>query len=259
MQTRVVLTIKQDEHMSKTENLNPVQQTETLTIDVWSDIVCPFCYIGKRNLENALEQTGLKETAKVTWHSFELAPDAQTIPDATIYEVLGERKGWSLEQSKQIHNQMEQRAKQSGLEYNFDKTVPANSYKAHRLLQLAKKYNMQKEVKENLFKGYFTDGKNIDDEEYLVKTGLRSGLNEKEIRETLVSGDIEQEIRKDIEDARKLGIQGVPFFILNQKYALSGAQPVEVFTEALEKLKEELNLSPAPDEFGSYCWQDGTC
>lgn len=243
--------------MSNIENLNPDQQTETLTIDVWSDIVCPFCYIGKRNLEKALEQTGLKDIAKVTWHSFELAPEAQTNPVATIYEVLGKRKGWSLEQSKQIHNQMEQRAKQAGLEYNFDKTVPANSFKAHRLLHLAKNHNVQNEVKEKLFKGYFTDGKNIDDEEYLLKTGLRSGLNEKEIREILVSRGIEQEIRKDIEDARKLGIQGVPFFIFNQKYSVSGAQPVEVFVEALEKVKEELNLDDHTVENNTFCGPDG--
>ncbi len=245
--------------MSKLKNLNPDQYTETIQIDIWSDIVCPFCYIGKRNLENALEQTGLKEFSKVIWHSFELAPDAQTTSDVSIYEVLGERKGWRLERSKQIHNQMEQRAKQSGLEYNFDKTVPANSFKAHRLLHLAKNHNVQNEVKEKLFKGYFTDGENIDDEEYLVKTGLRSGLNEKEIREILVSRDIEQEIRKDIEDARKLGIQGVPFFIFNQKYSVSGAQPVEVFVEALEKVKEELNFDDQTGENNAFCGPDGNC
>jgi predicted DsbA family dithiol-disulfide isomerase len=245
--------------MSKIENLNPDQQTETFNIDVWSDIVCPFCYIGKRNLENALEQTGLKEIAKVTWHSFELAPDAQTNPDASIYEELGKRKGWSLEQSKQIHTQMEQRAKQSGLEYHFDKTVPANSFKAHRLLHLAKKHDVQNEVKEKLFKGYFTDGENIDDEEFLVETGIKAGLNKKEIQNALNSSSIEQEIHNDIENARKLGIQGVPSFILNQKYSLSGAQPVEVFTEALEKVKGEMNLSPAPNEDNAFCGPEGNC
>lgn len=245
--------------MNNLENLNPNKQTETMNIDVWSDVVCPFCYIGKRNLENALEQTGLTDNVNVVWHSFELAPDAQTNPEASIYEELGKRKGWSLEQSKQIHKQMEQRAKESGLDYDFDKTVPANSFNAHRLLHLAKKKGVQNEMKELLLKGYFTDGKNIDSENFLVETAKQTGLKEEEIHDALLSDSIEKEIRDDITNARKLGIQGVPFFILNEKYSLSGAQPVEVFVEALEKVREELNLKISPDTDGAACGPDGSC
>lgn len=245
--------------MSELENLNPDPKTETLTVDIWSDIVCPFCYIGKRNFENAVEQTGLKEIVYIVWHSFELAPDAQTNPDASIYEELGKRKGWSLEQSKQIHKQMEQKAKQSGLKYDFDKTVPANSYKAHRLLHLAKKQDVQNEMKELLLKGYFTDGKNIDNEEYLVETGKKAGIKADDIHKALQSDSIENEIREDIIKARKLGIQGVPFFILNGKYSVSGAQPVEVFVGALEKLKKEMNLKNISDADGAVCGTDRSC
>lgn len=245
--------------MSKIENLNIDKQNETLYIDVWSDIVCPFCYIGKRNLEKALEQTGLTDVVKVVWHSFELAPDAQTNPDTTIYEELGKRKGWTVDQSTKIHRQMEQRAKQSGLEYNFDITVPANSFKAHRLLHLAKKHNVQNEIKELLFSGYFTNGKNIDDEDFLVETGKQAGLHEEKIHNALKSSSIGQEIHEDIKNARKLDIQGVPFFILNQKYSVSGAQPVEVFVEALDKVKEELNLDKLSNENNAFCGPDGTC
>ncbi|MEX1062943.1 MAG: DsbA family oxidoreductase [Balneolaceae bacterium] len=246
--------------MSKLEDLSPDQQTEMMYVDVWSDIVCPFCYIGKRNFENALEQTGLTDIVNVVWHSFELAPDAQTNPDTTIYEVLGIRKGWSLEQSTQIHRQMEQRAKESGLEYNFDQTVPANSFNAHRLLHLAKKHKVQNEVKEHLFTGYFTDGRNIDNEKFLVETGRQVGLNEEEILNALQNDAIEKEIREDIENARKLGIQGVPYFVLNQKYSVSGAQPVEVFVEALEKVKGEMNPGKRPDDQNSlFCGPDENC
>ena len=245
--------------MNNLENLNPNKQTKTMNIDVWSDVVCPFCYIGKRNLENALEQTGLTDNVNVVWHSFELAPDAQTNPEASIYEELGKRKGWSLEQSKQIHKQMEQRAKESGLDYDFDKTVPANSFNAHRLLHLAKKKGVQNEMKELLLKGYFTDGKNIDSENFLVETAKQTGLKEEEIHDALLSDSIEKEIRDDITNARKLGIQGVPFFILNEKYSLSGAQPVEVFVEALEKVREELNLKISPDTDGAVCGPDESC
>lgn len=245
--------------MSKLENITPDTQTETITVDVWSDIVCPFCYIGKRNFENAIDQAGLSEMVNVVWHSFELAPDAKTNPDASIYEELGKRKGWSLEQSKQIHKQMEQRARESGLEYDFDKTIPANSFKAHRLLHLAKKQGVQNEVKEFLLKGYFTDGKNIDDEAYLIETAKKFELSEEEVRNALKSDAIDKEVREDIERARKLGIQGVPFFVLNQKYALSGAQPVEVFVEALEKVKEEMGIQSLNSSDAAFCGPDGNC
>lgn len=245
--------------MNNFENITPGHQTESMVIDVWSDIVCPFCYIGKRNLENALEQTGLSELVNVVWHSFELAPDTRTNLGATIYEELGKRKGWSTEQSKQIHKQMEQRAKESGLEFDFDQTVPANSFKAHRLLHLAKKHGVQDDVKESLLKGYFTDGKNIDDDAWLVETGKQFGLSDEEVRNALQSDDIEKEVREDIESARKLSIQGVPFFILNQKYALSGAQPVEVFVEALEKVKEELGIQPLNSDDPAFCGPEGNC
>jgi len=245
--------------MNTLENLNPNQKTEPIYVDVWSDIVCPFCYIGKRNLEDAVGKAGLNDVVKVVWHSFELAPDAKTNPDASIYEELAKRKGWSHEQSKQIHQQMEQRAKESGLEYNFDKTIPANSLKAHRLLHLAGKYHVQNEVKELLLKGYFTDGKNIDNEDFLVITGKQAGLKEGEIREALYGVTFENEVREDIDNARKLGIQGVPFFVLNQKYAISGAQPVEVFVEALEKVKADLNLNGLSEADGAYCGPDENC
>lgn len=243
--------------MNKLKNSTPDRQTDAMVVDVWSDIVCPFCYIGKRNLENAIEQAGLSNKVNVVWHSFELAPDAQSNPGSTIYEELGKRKGWSPEQSTQIHKQMEQRAKASGLKYDFDQTVPANSFNAHRLLHLAKKNGVQNAVKESLFKGYFTDGKNIDNEAYLLKTGKKFGLSEEEVHNALQSDDIENEICEDIDNARKLGIQGVPFFILNQKYAISGAQPVEVFVEALEKVKSEINLDN--ETTGLSCGSDQNC
>lgn len=244
--------------MNNLKNLNPETKNEPIYVDIWSDIVCPFCYIGKRNFEDALEQSGLKDSVKVVWHSFELAPDAETKPEASIYEELAKRKGWSNEQSEQIHKQMEERAKESGLDYDFDKTIPANSFNAHRLLHLAKKKGVQNEVKELLFKAYFTDGKNIDDTEFLLSTGINAGLKEEDIRSALESAEIEKEIEEDILNARELGIQGVPFFVLDQKYAVSGAQPVEAFVQALEKVKEERK----PEDLnagGEFCGPDGNC
>lgn len=248
------------EKTAATTNQNSTEtQSNTLRVDVWSDIVCPFCYIGKRHLEDALKRTGLEESVDIVWHSFELAPEAETNPEASIYEELAKRKGWSVEQSRQIHDQMEERARQSGLEYHFDRTIPANSFRAHRLLHLAKDHGCQDEIKESLLKAYFTDGKNIDDESVLVETGIRHGLQEADIQDALTSETIAEEIQSDIQSARQIGIQGVPFFVLNQKYALSGAQPVEVFVDALETVKEELGLETFNGEDSVACGPDGCC
>ena len=232
---------------------------QDIDVDIWSDIICPFCYIGKRNFEQALEQTGLSDHAKIVWRSFELAPEAQTDPGSTIYDVLGKRKGWSTEQSKQIHRQMEEKARLSGLEYHFDQTIPANSRNAHRLLHLAKKHGVQDDVKERLLKGYFTDGRNIDDADFLIETARHAGLKEANTLDALKSDEIDQDLREDIEIARKLGIGGVPFFILNQKYAISGAQPVEVFVQALEKVNSELHPELSSNEDAASCDPDERC
>ena len=210
-----------------------------MKIDIWSDIVCPFCYIGKRHLEQALEQSGLKDSVEIEWHSFELAPDAVTRPEASIYEELGRRKGWSLEQSKQIHDQMEARARLAGLDYDFSRVIPANSRRAHRLLHLAKSSGMQDAVKEHLLRGYFTEGRNIDEDVYLVEVGVAHGIGQAEVLEAINSVQVDHEVTADIETARRLGIQGVPFFVLDMKYGISGAQPVDVFVEAFTEIAQK--------------------
>lgn len=245
--------------MSSFINLNPEFQSNHVTVDVWSDIVCPFCYIGKRNLEKALEITALSNDTNIVWHSFELAPDTVTDPSVSIYEALGQRKGWSIEQSRQIHKQMEQRALESGLVYNFDRTIPANSFKAHRLLHLALKRSVQNEAKELLLKAYFTDGMNIDDETILINLGTTIGLHDAEIRAALMDDSNALEVRKDIDAAQKLGINGVPFFVFNQKYAISGAQPVEVFVQALTKVSEESRGDQFSSNNADSCGMDGVC
>lgn len=234
-------------------------QSAPIEIDIWSDVVCPFCYIGKRHLEQALEQSGLRDGVNIVWHSFELAPDAITRPEGSIYEELGKRKGWSVEQSQQIHHQMEERAREAGLEFDFSKTVPANSRQAHRLLHLAKKQGVQNEVKELLLKGYFTDGANIDRTDYLVDVAAQAGLDKAVIREALGDVALEKEIDADIMTAQQLGIQGVPFFVVNQKYAVSGAQPISVFVQALEKIREEMKPVNVAGTDGDVCGPDGVC
>lgn len=237
--------------------INPQKEENKINIDIWSDIVCPFCYIGKRNFEAALEQNGLKDKVNVTWHSFELAPDAVTKPEGNVYEDLAARKGWTEENTRKMHQQVIERANEVGLDYNFDIAVPANSKNAHRLLHLAKKHNVQDEVKESLFKGYFIEGKNIDDAQTLADIGRAAGLSAEDVKETLENKLFEAEIMADIREASSIGVQGVPFFVFNRKYGVSGAQPVQAFSDVFQKVSEEIGIDTKEDP--AFCTTDGNC
>lgn len=204
-------------------------------IEIWSDILCPFCYIGKRKLEKALETFEGKEFLEIDWRSYQLDPDATSQKGLDVYDYLAERKGQTRDWSIKMHQQVANTAKEVGLDYNFDKAIIANSYNAHRLIHLAKKYNLGDKAEETIFKAYFTEGKDIADKATLLALGKELGLNEDEINEVLNSDKYGAEVKADIEEAQNIGVRGVPFFVMDRAYAVSGAQPVEVFTETLEK------------------------
>lgn len=205
-----------------------------MKIEIWSDVMCPFCYIGKRRFEDALQNTGHKNDITVEWKSFQLNPDMQTDPSVNIDEYLAQVKGWSLEQAKEMNAHVTGMAAEAGLTYNFDKAIVANSFNAHRFTHLAKKHGLGDAAEEQLFKAYFTDGKNTDDIAILIELGTAIGLDAAEIKLTLESDAFADEVRSDIHEARQLGINGVPFFVLNRKYGISGAQAVPVFEQTIE-------------------------
>jgi protein disulfide-isomerase len=210
----------------------------TFKIEIWSDILCPFCYIGKRKLEKALETFEGKEFLEIDWRSYQLDPDAKSQPNTDVYDYLAKRKGQTRDWSVKMHEQVANTAKQEGLEYNFEKSIIANSYDAHRLIHLAKKYKLGDQAEETIFKAYFTEGKDIANKTTLIAIGKEIGLKEEEINEVLNSDKYGAEVRADIEEAQNIGVRGVPFFVMDRAYAVSGAQPVEVFTETLEKTFE---------------------
>ena len=210
-----------------------------MNVEIWSDVMCPFCYIGKRKFERALEQFPHKKNINIIWKSFQLDPDSVTEPNLNTIDHLAKRKGWSKQQAQETTAHVTDIAKQVGLEFNFDKAIVANSFDAHRLSHLAKKYNKQNDLEEQLFKAYFTDGKNTADHKILTKIGMASGIDEQEIVNVLKSDQYAVEVHDDIEQAQKIGVQGVPFFVLDRKYAVSGAQEPEAFLEALTKAYEE--------------------
>ena len=210
-----------------------------LKVDIWSDVMCPFCYIGKRRIENALEKFPDRDTVQIEWHSYQLEPDLKTSGKENIYEYLASRKGQSLEWSRQMHERVVKMAEEVGLKYDFDHAVVANSFNAHRLLQLAKVKGVANDIEESLFRSYFTDGKDISDPEVLVSIGKQAGMKEQDIREVFNGGAYSEEVNNDIQEAYDIGVNGVPFFVFNNKYAISGAQPEEYFLQVLNQCRIE--------------------
>jgi len=208
---------------------------QKMQIEIWSDIMCPFCYIGKRNFENALAQFPYKEKTEVIWKSFQLVPDLKTQPGKNINQFLSEHKGISLQQATKLNDHVAFTARQIGLIYNFDKAIPANTFNAHRLSHLAKHYGLQNEIEEKLFAAYFSKGKNVDDIQTLVQIGIETGLDSAEVKNTLDSNKYTDEVRNDIYEAHQMDISGVPYFLFNNKHVVSGAQESYVFLETLEK------------------------
>ena len=206
-----------------------------MQVEIWSDIMCPFCYIGKRKFEAALEKFPNKNEVEIIWKSYQLDPNIKEQPGKDIYSYLAEAKGQSLEWSKKMHETVVNMAKSVGLEYNFDKAVIANSFDAHRVIQLAKKHGLGDAIEERLFKAYFTEGKNFADHETLAAIGEEVGLDRKEILSLLNSNDLADNVHSDIEEGMRLGLRGVPFFVFNRKIGVSGAQDSEIFLQALEE------------------------
>lgn len=238
-----------------------------MKVEIWSDIMCPFCYIGKRRYEAALLLFRDARHTELEWHSFQLDPDISNERDGgrSVYAYLAERKGISLQESEQLHDQVTEMARASGLTYNFDKAVVANSFDAHRLIQLAKTKGLGSQAEEYLFRAYFTEGRNFADHEVLRQLGVDIGLDPGEVDRVLTTDIFADAVRRDIREAAQIGIQGVPFFVFNRKYAVSGAQPVQVFLETLEKAFADWRKEhPGPllevtGGEGATCKPDGSC
>lgn len=216
-------------------------KTEKMKIEVWSDVVCPFCYIGKRNYEAALAKFANADEVEIVWRSYQLDPDAK--PEAgkkmNSYQNLAERKGISYAESVAMHNGVIQMGKAAGLTYNFENTIAANTFAAHCLLQKAKELGLGDAAKERLFAAYFVEGQDIGDATTLEKLGQDLGLTAAEAKDALTNPIYAQRVADDIRAAEQLQIGGVPFFVFDNKYAISGAQPVATFSQTLEKSHKE--------------------
>jgi predicted DsbA family dithiol-disulfide isomerase len=206
-----------------------------MKVEIWSDVMCPFCYIGKRRFEKALEQFPGKDDIKVTWKSFQLNPAMKTEPGKNINQYLSEIKGWPIAEAKRANEYVTQMAEEVGLNYDFDRAVVANSFDAHRVAQLAKANGKGAAMEELLFKAYFTEGKNIADHNTLVQLAVSIGIGEDAVINVLKGDEYADLVERDIYEAHQIGIRGVPYFVLNDRYAVSGAQATETFLGALNK------------------------
>ena len=202
-----------------------------IEIEIWSDVACPWCYIGKRRFLSALEEFEGRDRVNVTWRSYQLSPDTPVGERRTELDALVESKGLSVEQVRQMFGHVAQTAADEGLQLDFDTVVAANTFDAHRLIHLAG--DKRDAVVEALFRAHFGEGAVIDDREVLVDIAARAGLDAGTVRAELDSGAGADAVRADIDTARALQVSGVPFFVANRRIAVSGAQPKDVFLQLL--------------------------
>ncbi|MEH7076927.1 DsbA family oxidoreductase [Neobacillus drentensis] len=234
-----------------------------MKIEVWSDYVCPFCYIGKRRLEMALDQFPHKDQVEVEFKSFELDPNTPKNIGQNIHEVLAQKYGMSVEKAKEANKGVGQQAATVGLTFNFDEMKPTNTFDAHRLAKYAQTQGKEAVVSEKLLHAYFTESKHIGEFETLAEIAEASGLDRQEVLKVLNDKNAYAiDVRQDESLAQQYGVRGVPYFVINQKYAISGAQPMETFIGALQKVWEEESPKPVLQDLSTeedVSCADGNC
>jgi predicted DsbA family dithiol-disulfide isomerase len=204
-------------------------------VEIWSDIACPWCYIGKRRFEAALEQFEHADEVHVTWRSFELDPSAPPERHGNRAERLAKKYGMTVEQAREAEQQLVQTAAGEGLEFRFDTARSGSTFDGHRLVHLAREHGLQDAMKERLLRAYFTEGELIGDPETLIRIGVEVGLPEDELRETVAGDRYAEEVREDERTAGALGISAVPTFVVNRALGASGAHPPEALLELLRR------------------------
>jgi predicted DsbA family dithiol-disulfide isomerase len=206
-----------------------------MQVEIWSDVVCPWCYLGKRRFENALVGFEHRDDVSVVYRSFQLDPSAPTDRTTVTVQMLSSKYGMTLAQAEQAQREMEQRAAADGLEYHLDGLHSGNTFDAHRLLHFARARGRQDELAERLFRAYFTERRSVFDPAALTDLVADAGLDADEVARVLAGTDYTEDVERDIAEAHELGVNGVPFFVIDRRYGVSGAQPAPVLAQALEQ------------------------
>ena len=232
-----------------------------MKIEVWSDYVCPFCYIGKRQLEKAIKNSGYEGQINVEFKSFLLDPTTPIDTEESIYTSLARKYNMSEQEAKNMTTNVESRAKEVGLDYNFDDMKTANTTAAHRLAKLAATQGKAEIYNERLMKAYFLEGEAIGRHDVLKRLAKEVELNMEAVQHVLESNQYEEAIEQDIYEAQQIGVRGVPFFVFNNKYGMSGAQPQPLFEQTIEQAASEAGLKKKIEVIGqdaAIC-SDGQC
>jgi predicted DsbA family dithiol-disulfide isomerase len=230
---------------------------KTLRVDVWSDIVCPWCAIGKRRLEAALARFAHRDNVEVVWRAFELDPSAPAVREGDSATRIAEKYGRTKAQAEAMIQTVTEAAAKDGLHFELARSRAGNTFDGHRVLHLAAARGLQDAVKERFFRGYMSEGQAIGEHEVLVRLASEAGLATEEVRAVLASDRYAREVREDEETAQRLGIHGVPFFVLAGKYAFSGAQPADVILRGLEQAWASLPEREEVAQMGAVCGPDG--
>mgnify|MGYP001184720880 FL=1 len=206
-----------------------------MKIEIWSDIACPFCYIGKRHFEEGLAGFEHRDEVVVEYRSFQLDPFAPKEPEHDLYDALARKFGMDRGQVVEMNRRVEEMGREAGIAFRFNAVVPSNTFDAHRLIKFAGRHGRERETVELLFGAYFTEGRNVADHETLLSVAGKAGLDRAAAAEMLRSDAHAGEVEADGLEASRLGIRGVPFFVIDRKYGISGAQPARVFLDALRR------------------------
>jgi len=230
-----------------------------LVVNIWSDIACPWCYVGKRRLEAALELFPHRDSVEIVWRAFELDPSAPRVQDSSVSYVqrLANKYRKTAGEAQQMIDRMANVAKGDGLDFHFERAKPGNTFDAHRVSHFAREHGKQSAVYERLLHAYMSEGESIGDRDVLARLAADVGLDEAEVRAQLESTAHADAVRADEAEARELGIQGVPFFVLGGRYAVSGAQSAEHLLAALNQAWSDLAAKPVTFAEGDACGPDG--
>ena len=212
-----------------------------MKVEIWSDVVCPWCYVGKRRFESALARFDHKADVEVVWRSFELDPGAEAVRDGDPVQRLADKYGMSRAKAQAMNDQLTALAAAEGLTYHLDKTHSGNTFDAHRVLHLAAEHGRQDDVKERFLRGYFTESQAIGDRGTLTRLAVDAGLDAADVHDVLASNKFADEVRADEAQAAAYGISGVPFFVIDERYGISGAQPADVILATLQRAFAEGN------------------
>lgn len=223
-------------------------------VEIWSDVVCPWCYIGERNFERALESFAHRDQVEVEWKSFELDPSAPSAREGAYTDRLAAKYGVAKGEAQAMLSRVVDAGARAGIEFRFDISRPGNTFDAHRLLHLAKKHGVQHALASRLFAAVFTEGRSISDADSLIALATETGLDADEARMVLAGDLFADDVRADEQEAAEIGVRGVPFFVFDRSYGVSGAQPPQTFEAVLEKVWREANpIEVIGDGEGAFC------